>query len=150
MDPEKGQIVIAPAGLAVLERYRDIDSGKTQVQVGAGFDGAKRWHTVDVPRQTIASTSQIVGLADYDFPISSLNARQIVEYLAQYETKNRCAMALRQTTGHLGWQVAHGYVMRFLAGPETFISLQKGEMFSFFPPIPQTGNSSMGSSVAET
>ena len=33
-DPEKGQIIVAPAGLAVLERYRDIDTGRTPMLSG--------------------------------------------------------------------------------------------------------------------
>ena len=139
MDPEEGKIVIAPAGLAILERYRDIDTGKTQVQIGAWFDGGKQWHTVDVPRQTIASTSQIVGLADFDFPVSSLNARAVVEYFVQFETKNRQAIPLQQTTGHLGWQMAHGHVIGFLAGPETFVALQKGKIVRFLPANPGDG-----------
>ncbi|PSR26589.1 MAG: hypothetical protein C7B46_19865 [Sulfobacillus benefaciens] len=139
IDPEMGPITIAPAGLAILERFCDIDTERTHVQIGAWFPGAKAWHTVDVPRQTIANTTQIVGIADFDFPINTLNAKSVVEYLAQFETKNRQAIPTQQTSGHLGWQVSHGRALGFLAGPKTWIGLTPGEDVRFLPTNPGDG-----------
>ncbi len=144
VDPEVGSIAIAPAGLAILTKYCDIDTERTHVQIGAWFDGANTWHTVDVPRQTIANTTQIVGLADYDFPINTLNAKSVIEYLAGYETKNRRAIPTQQTSGHLGWQVSHGRPLGFLAGPETWIGLKPGEDVRFLPANPGDGQVAEG------
>jgi hypothetical protein len=144
MDPEEGTVIVAPAGLAILERYRDIESGLTQVQIGAWYDGAKQWHTTTVPRQTISSSHQIISLADFDFPVSSLNARNVVEYFVQFETKNRLAIPEQQTTGHLGWQVVHHQPLGFLAGPETFIPLGSAETVRFLPANPGDGQVTVG------
>lgn len=71
--------------------------------------------------------------------MNSLNAKTVVEYFAQYETKNRQAIPTQQISGHLGWQVSHGRPLGFLAGSETFISLKPGEDVRFLPANPGDG-----------
>ena len=72
-----------------------------------GF-GMARWFERIVPRAELASTRSIVELAAYGLPVTSNNASELVQYLADFEAINLEILPCDYTAQQLGWLGTHG------------------------------------------
>jgi uncharacterized protein (DUF927 family) len=62
-----------------------------------------RWHQHQIERGVIASKTSIVGLANYNFPVTSINANGIIEYLQEYDRVNSGNIPKTFVDSRLGW-----------------------------------------------
>lgn len=69
-------------------------------------DGA--WKHKVFSQTQLASTREIVQLADNDFPVDSENAGEIIAYLRDSRENNLDVLPRVQVTSHIGWQGREG------------------------------------------
>lgn len=102
------QIEIAQAPVLITGIARDIESGDELWEVI--WLRKKRWQRLTVDRDICQNTRKIVDLAKQGFPANSINAKELIEYLAQFEALNLDKLPVSQTSSHLGWQRDMGFL----------------------------------------
>jgi hypothetical protein len=103
-----------PAPILITERHVDVNGGTQLVTVAWRRD--EGWKTRVVDRAAIASSREIVdALAPYGVPVTSNNAKSLVQYLADFETANLEPLPVTRVSKQLGWQ-GDGGELGFLWG----------------------------------
>ena len=113
-----------PAPVLLTERHVDIGRETQCVTIAWRRDG-KWWKRV-LERKLIANARTIVEeLAAYGAPVTSNNAKCLVQYLAEFEAVNINALPVGKVASQLGWQGDDGDE-GFLCG-KTLIGPDAGE-----------------------
>lgn len=86
-----------------VSRITNIDSGEEQMQIVFNRGADKKWHSVIVPKETLASAQRIITLAKNGIAVNSENAREVVKYLSDLESMNYDELTVQQSTSHMGW-----------------------------------------------
>lgn len=92
---------VAHAPLVVTARLRDIDDGRTQLELT--WCERNAWQSLIRDRSDALDRSKITNLIDQDFPVDSSTATGASKYLAAFETLNRETIPEKRTTSHFGW-----------------------------------------------
>ena len=147
--------VVTPMGVGKIQRNRDGDpetvliTRQPLVITGQGCDIAddtmsislswrrimsRGWVTKTVPRNVICEARLLTEQSIYGAPITSANAKAVVEYLDAFEAANTATMPTVNATKHLGWQKHNGRWM-FMLG-DMLIQPNDGveEHLVLFPP----------------
>lgn len=103
----KVDTVIAPSPLVIVGRSTEMESHDEWVELAWMRDG--QWRRHRVARMVIADHTQLLDLAAKGAPVTSQNARALVEYLAEFESVNLDALTPRRLTRRMGWQ-SDGFV----------------------------------------
>jgi putative DNA primase/helicase len=103
--PIRKQVLATP--VVITRRLLDIQSGLERVELGFVRDGA--WRKVVAKRSVASVARQIIELADYGLPITSNNAPDAVQYLADFEAANMATLPLDRVSSQMGW-VADGFL----------------------------------------
>jgi len=115
------QEIAIPVPIMITERHVDINGSAELLTLCWPRDGEWRQHTVD--RTVIASTRNIVDqLSSIGGPVNSNNAKDVVQYLMDFETANIAHLPVTRITRQLGWQ-GSGENTGFLVG-KTMITPQ--------------------------
>ena len=89
-------------------RYVNIETGSELLDISYKLDG--KWRSLKlIDRKTISQSKTIVSLSEYGLDITSENAREIVNYLAEVDQLNRDIIPRRETVKHLGWVHGRGF-----------------------------------------
>lgn len=89
-------------------RYVNIETGSELLDISYMMDG--RWKTLKlIERKTITQSKTIVSLSEYGLDITSENAREVVNYLAEVDQLNRGIIPRREMVRHLGWIQGRGF-----------------------------------------
>jgi hypothetical protein len=99
----------------VLVTRRSVDMATGRVCVGLAWLRDDQWHTRIVARDEIADARKIVALAAYGVPVTSNNAKDLVQWLADLEAANDNVLPLMRGMAQLGW-VAGADVPEFAWG----------------------------------
>lgn len=87
--------------ICIVQRMRNKDTAREQVLIAWVKDGQKR--SIPVPRGTLASASKIVSLADFGVPVTSENARHLINYFDEFENLNSAIIPEIISTCKCGW-----------------------------------------------
>lgn len=98
---DAGGIRLSPCPIVISECSENRSTGLHYVTLAWMRDG--RWHQHQIERGVIASKTSIVGLANYNFPVTSINANGIIEYLQEYDRVNSGNIPKTFVDGRLGW-----------------------------------------------
>ncbi|TVM14533.1 hypothetical protein DPQ33_17275 [Oceanidesulfovibrio indonesiensis] len=98
---QKVDIQVLAVPLLIRSRAKDMATGKEVVEVT--WDKDREWNKAAVPRKTISTTRDIVALTDYGLPVTSTNAKLVVDFLHDFEVANP-AIPLVRCSSKLGWQ----------------------------------------------
>lgn len=90
-----------------IQRLVNIDTGVEKLKIA--FRKGKNWRTIISDKRTLASASNIVGLADYGLAVNSENAKYLVRYLTDIENMNYDTIPEINSIGRLGWIENHGF-----------------------------------------
>ncbi len=93
---------VAPVPVLISGRMIDMETGDEIVSLVWYRDNA--WVSKLVEREKISRTADITKLAAQGFPSNSLNAKPMVEYLADFEAANIKYLPKGRISKHLGWQ----------------------------------------------
>ena len=89
-----GQIV------QIVERARDLDDGGEHIVLRWSEVGP--WKEATVPRRTVSDTHAILSLADQGLAVNSVNARQVVSYLAYLLDIHQAAIPVARVVSSCG------------------------------------------------
>jgi hypothetical protein len=95
-------VVIIPAPMLITRRFTEVEGDAEYVRVAWTRDG--RWHEEVEPRATIVDRHTVLKLAAYGAPVTSNNAAEVVQYLADFEAHNLEILPLSRVARQLGWQ----------------------------------------------
>lgn len=87
--------------ICIVQRMRNKDTAKEQVLIAWVKDGQQR--SMTVPRGTLASASKIVALAEYGMPVTSENAKNLINYFDEFENLNSDLIPETISTCKCGW-----------------------------------------------
>jgi uncharacterized protein (DUF927 family) len=103
---EKGKelqtVTVANEPVIMTGILTDVGSNRESVEIAAFHYG--RWITEIVQRGIIANQKEIITLANNGFPVTSSNAKLMVNYLHVFEHANRAILPKTMVTKTLGWQ----------------------------------------------
>ncbi len=99
-DEDKASIVV-PCPLFITGKLVNPKTNEESVQLSWIRDGS--WKFITVERIYICSTSQIVKLSNYGFPVTSDSTKEIISYLRLYELENSSLIPITEITSQLGW-----------------------------------------------
>lgn len=97
---------VASAPIVVVERGQDMDRGTEVITIAWKYDGG--WRSRTVPRNILASTRDIVGLSAYGLPVTSNNAKAIVQFIDDYLAANLAHLPSVCISSRMGWQGNEG------------------------------------------
>lgn len=103
-----GVVKICSHPLFPTMRYVNIETGSELMDISYKLDG--RWRDLKlIDRKVISQSKTIVSLSEYGLDITSENARDVVNYLAEVDQLNRGIIPRRETVRHLGWVSGRGF-----------------------------------------
>ena len=97
-----GDIEVISHPIMPVKRVTNIETfeAKTEIAFQRGNDP---WKTVTVSRKKLASAQRIVDLAELDVNVNSENARELVKFLGDIESRNYNELPRQKSVGHMGW-----------------------------------------------
>jgi len=92
-------VMVCPRAVHVQRRIVDIDEGAAMLEV-CWHDG-RGWRSITRPRSAFLDSRKLVALADDGLPVSSVNARGVVEYIGAYAESDE--VPLGRVARRCGW-----------------------------------------------
>ena len=92
--------IICPCMVYPLERLCNIESNKERLTIAFFKDG--KWIEKTIEKLMIANHSKVVELANYGLPITSVNAKSFVSFMAAIEYLNKDIPRIN-TINNFGW-----------------------------------------------
>ena len=96
---DKGLVVVCPHPIYISRILKNAETGKYKAELTYKING--KIHTIYVPKETIASSSKILQLANDGIQIIDRFAPMLVQYLADLESMNEIEHKI--STSRLGW-----------------------------------------------
>lgn len=100
------ELVACSHPILPVRLYNNIQTGKEKVKL-LFRKGNSNWKEVVVDKSVIASTNKITSLADYGIEVNSINAKNLIMYLADMISRNitgkGAMIETRVSTEKLGW-----------------------------------------------
>ena len=90
-----------------VERLVNIDTGIEKLKIA--YRKGRSWRTIISDKKTLASSNQIVNLADCGIAVNSENSKHLVKYLHDIESLNYDAIPERNSVSRLGWIDGEGF-----------------------------------------
>lgn len=100
------RFLVCPAPLAITRRLSNLDTRHEQLSLAFSRDGVWREDTYD--RELLLDHRKLTGIANSGMPVTSLNAKDIVRYLAEFETANMGDLPVDAVVSSLGWKEYQG------------------------------------------
>ena len=94
-------ICACPVPVILTKRLRNIDTGDEKVELAYYRD--KQWHYITAPRATVFNRQGLIQLGNRGLPVSSENAKYLVEFLFNLERENLDVLPVVKSAGHMGW-----------------------------------------------
>ncbi|MBO8158846.1 DUF927 domain-containing protein [Thermosyntropha sp.] len=123
-DAKKGAICACPVPVLIIERLQDITTEQEKIKLAFRRDG--RWHYITADRATVFNHTAIIQLANQGMPINSVNAKDFVKFLAEFERENINNIPCLKSTQQMGWitndtffPYAEGEVIFNISDPNT-------------------------------
>lgn len=90
-----------------VQRLINIDTGIEKLKIS--FKKGRIWRSIIVDKETLASATRIIGLANYGIAVNSENARYLVKYFTDIENLNYDALEELNSVSRLGWIEDYGF-----------------------------------------
>lgn len=84
-----------------VKRVIDIDSNTEKLDIAYRRGGT--WKNLLVGRECLASAQKIVALAKHGIGVNSENAKELVRFITDIESRNYDRLAVQKSTEHCGW-----------------------------------------------
>lgn len=99
--------IICHHAIMPVRRLVNIDNGEERLEIA--FKKGRNWRSIIAEKATLASSSQILGLAAYGIMVNSENAKSLSTYLLEMEQLNYDTIVEQRSVGRLGWTGAYGF-----------------------------------------
>lgn len=88
----------------------DVDTGETHLELA--FSAGRRWVRQTIHRTALASgRAAAEALAGFGFPIHAGNAKDLVQWIVDFEASNIALLPRCQITRQMGWQPTGGFII---------------------------------------
>lgn len=95
------RIYVCPIPILPTAIMDNVDSGQEKVEIS--FYKHKKWKSIIVDREQIASNQKIVSLSNKGIEISSASAKNMVEFFADIIARNQNAIPYKLSRASMGW-----------------------------------------------
>jgi hypothetical protein len=95
-----GATLVLYAALVIVRRLVG-DDGVELLELAFNRNGV--WHHHEVTREQITTNQRIIGLARIGVPVTTVNARAVLTYLADFERDNHDCIPTARLTRRTGW-----------------------------------------------
>ena len=89
--------------LMPVKRVTNIETLEAKLEVAFCRGKKDAWKYITVPREMLASSQKIIGLANQDIGVNSENAKEVVRYLGLLESRNYDELPRQNAVSHMGW-----------------------------------------------
>ena len=96
-----GEVLACYHPILIADRFVNAETGKEKVKLA--FKKGPFWQELTVDKAVIASSTKIVGLADYGVSVTSETAKNLVRFLADLENMNLDLIETKTSTSKFGW-----------------------------------------------
>jgi len=96
-----GEVLACYHPILIADRFVNAETGKEKVKLA--FKKGPFWREITVDKAVIASSTKIVGLADYGVSVTSETAKNLVRFLADLENMNLDLIETKTSTSKFGW-----------------------------------------------
>lgn len=104
-----GPVCVCPHPIMPVRRITNYETGERKTEIAWRDKG--RWHTLIVPRSTLASRTRIVQtLSDAGAYVDSENCAAVVTYFTRMETANADVLKDAHSAGRMGWIDSHRFL----------------------------------------
>lgn len=103
---EEREVPVAPAPIVITSRCQDVDSQEYDLELA--WRAQEAWHRVTLRRDVAADHRKLPGAALNGLPVTSINAKAVTAYLADYECLNLDAIPKTLVTRRCGWREVDG------------------------------------------
>lgn len=90
-----------------IQRLTNVDTGHEKLQIA--FRKGRQWRKIIADRETLATASKIVSLANTGISVNSENSRLMVRYLHDIENKNFDLIPETRCVGRMGYIDGEGF-----------------------------------------
>ena len=101
LNEEHGDRRVVPVPVFLTKRIINADTGEEKIEISFKRDGD--WRKISASRGVAFNRSQIVSLANHALPISSENARELIQYLSDFEASNLDTVPISRAVTRMGW-----------------------------------------------
>jgi putative DNA primase/helicase len=113
------------ARIVICRRLREAGGQSSFVELAWSRSGP--WRKMIFPRGVLASARNIVSLADYDLPVTTNNAPDLIDYLDAFEAQNLSRIPEAIACDRMGWINVFG-VEGFLVGRRLISESQPADL----------------------
>ncbi len=99
--PNRGDILVSYQPIIPVEKYKNLENGIEKIKIA--FYDSNKWKDITVNRLMIATSQNIVKLADYGIEVTSENAKLLVKYLSEIINLNEDKILVNSSVSRLGW-----------------------------------------------
>nr|WP_273483682.1 DUF927 domain-containing protein [Desulforamulus ruminis] len=110
-------VKVCPVPVLLTRRLKSIDTGEEKIELSFARDG--KWQNVIAQRSNVFQRRTLPMLADKGLPITSEDAKYMVQYLGALEAENLDLLPLVKSASRMGWVGAK----KFLPGLAEDIAL---------------------------
>lgn len=124
---------ICTAPIIITRRGRDADTGLMQMEIAwveppGPKKGVPRWRFRTVERSVLFDGRNLLGLIRFGAPITSNNAREVVDWFTNFEDINQHLIPLTNGAARLGWQKDGSFLL-----PDGHIKTKDQQELKLFP-----------------
>lgn len=101
MATENGVIRACSVPVILTGKNENIETGEERVAMAFIHDG--QWKSLTAEGSVIFGSPAIMKLRDFGLPVASTNARDLIQYLTDFEHENRDILPRQKAISHLGW-----------------------------------------------
>lgn len=116
IDLEGDMKPILPVPLFLTKRIINADTAEEKVQISFVRDGALK--EISVARPVAFNKSQIVALSTHALPVTSENAKDVINYLHDFEAANMETLPVTKAVSRMGWIGQSNFMPGFADGIE--------------------------------
>jgi uncharacterized protein (DUF927 family) len=102
-----GEVVACVHPIMPVKRLVNIDTGIEKLELA--YRKGRSWRKVICDRKQLASSNNIIGLADYGVAVTSENAKHLVTYIHDVENLNYEDIPENKSVSRLGWIDEEGF-----------------------------------------
>lgn len=106
------------APVFIARRLVNIDDGEVKLELEFYCDG--HWKKIIVPRGDAMDKGKIVKYANAGLPVTSETAKEAVNYMEAFESRNREAVPLHRSIERMGWIGNKEFFPYRMAGPAVY------------------------------
>ena len=101
---------ISHSAIYIEKLIKNIDNGTHKLQLAAYNHGYGWTESPSIPAEYLGFSHKIIKLSNWDFDVTSNNARYIIKYLSSFEAVNAFNIPRIKTVNRPGWQKDGSFV----------------------------------------